>query len=878
MFQLVLQGKTPQQSKILMSDLVQSLRERGHAIPDVTSTPYLNTIPVEQEPEYPGDMDMERLIRAHVRWNAMAMVVRANLEDRNLGVGGHIATFASLATLYEVGYNHFFRGGDGGRIADMIYFQGHASPGNYSRAFMEYRMDEAHLNLFRQELQEHPGLSSYPHPYLMPDFWQFPTVSMGLGPIHSIYQARFSRYLQHRGLIDVTPEEEPRVWCFIGDGETDETETLGQLNVAGREGLDNLIWVINCNLQRLDGPVRGNSKIIQELEGVFRGAGWNVIKLIWGGDWDDLLARDTTGLLAKRMDEVVDGEYQDYVVQPGSYIRKHFFGKYPELLRLVDHLSDDQLKRLHRGGHDPRKVYSAYYRAVHQRNGRPTVILAKTVKGYGLGEAGEARNPAHQQKKLGEKDLRNFARRFNVPLDASEITDMPFFRPAIDSEETQYVLERRKALHGFVPIREIRAPSLKTPEPNDFPSLMNGAVLKHGSTTKAYTVFLSALLRNEEIGKFIVPIVPDEARTFGMEGLFKQIGIYSSKGQLYQPVDKGELAPYIESKSGQLLEEGINEAGSMGSFVASGTAYSTYGLPMIPFYIYYSMFGFQRVGDQIWLAGDSRCRGFLFGATSGRTTLNGEGLQHQDAHSHLAASGVPNLRAYEPAYGYELVVIVCDGLKRMHQLGEDTFYYISLHNQDYTHAAMPSENVEEVTQGILEGMYKFRPGKASLTYPVQLLGSGALMTSALRAQELLEQYDVRADVWSVTSFKHLRSGAQAARRWNMLHPSETPKRSYLERTVEGVPGPWIAVTDNLKLVSDQIAPWIPGGLFSLGCDGYGRSEARPVLRRFFEVDAECTVIATLYALAQSGQIPASVVDQAIRDLGVDPEKAHAVCV
>jgi pyruvate dehydrogenase E1 component len=871
---LVLSGKAPEEAKVIVSDLIGGLRGRGHPIPDVTSTPYFNTIPVSEEPEYPGDLEMERLIRAHVRWNAMAMVVRANAG--NLGVGGHIATFASLATLYEVGFNHFFRGGDDGRIGDMIYFQGHASPGNYSRSYLEYRLDEQHLINFRQELQPHPGLSSYPHPYLMPDYWQFPTVSMGLGPIHSIYQARFSRYLQHRGLVQVSREEEPRVWCFIGDGESDEPETLGQINVAGREGLDNLVWVINCNLQRLDGPVRGNGKIIQELEGVFRGANWNVIKVIWGGNWDELLNRDVTGLLAKRMEEVIDGEYQKYIVEPGSYIRKNFFGKYPELLRLVDHLTDDQLKHLMRGGHDPKKVYAAYNRAVNQRNGRPTVILAKTVKGYGLGEAGEGRNPSHQQKTLAERDLRHFASRFSVPVGDEEIAEMPFFRPPLDSAETQYLLARRKALGGFLPKREVRAPALKTPRYTDFPGLINASVLKGASTTKAYTVMLSSMLRDPNIGKFIVPIVPDEARTFGMEGLFKQVGIYSSKGQLYNPVDKAELAPYVELRNGQLLEEGINEAGSMGSFVAAGTAVTNYGVPTIPLYIYYSMFGFQRVGDQIWLAGDSRARGFLIGATSGRTTLNGEGLQHQDAHSHLVASSVPNLCAYEPAFGYELAVILCDGIRRMHEDGEDVFYYVSVHNENYDHAPMPDG--ADVADQILKGMYKFRPGKEGLPHKAQLLGSGAILQQALRAQGLLEKYGVSVDVWSVTSYKRLRSEAQAARRWNMLHPTESPRRSYLEDAVAGQAGPWIAVSDNLKLVADQVAPWIPGGLMTLGCDGFGRSEARPVLRRFFEIDAECTAIATLYALSQRGAVPATVVAQAIQDLGVDPEKAFGVCV
>ena len=875
LLRLVLEGKSPQEARKLIAGVMQGLRNEGYPVPDVTTTPYLNTIPPEEEPEYPGDLEMERLIRAHVRWNAMAMVAKAN---KTTNVGGHIATFASLATLYEVGYNHFFRGGADGKTADMIYFQGHASPGNYSRAYLEYRLNDQHLKNFRQELQDHPGLSSYPHPFLMPDFWIFPTVSMGLGPIHSIYQARFSRYLQARKLV--AQDHDPMVWAFIGDGESDEPETHGAISMAGREHLDNLVWVINCNLQRLDGPVRGNGKIIQDLEGQFRGAGWNVIKVVWGSDWDELLARDTTGLLAQRMDEVVDGEYQQYVVESGAYIRKNFFGKYPVLLDLVSHLSDAQLKKLTRGGHDPLKVYAAYRRAT-QRNGRPTVILAKTVKGYGTGEAGEGKNPTHGLKKLAERDIRHFRERFSIPLEDEVIAELPFYRPPQDSAEVQYLLDRRKALHGFNPIRIDRAQKLVTPLHTDdgLRNVVQATALSSASTTKAYVLLLGSLLRDKNIGKFIVPIVPDEARTFGMEGLFGQVGIYSSRGQLYNPGTKTEdnaNTPYIEKKDGQLLEEGINEAGSMADFIAAGTANVTYGVPTIPFYIYYSMFGFQRVGDQIWLAGDSRCRGFMIGATSGRTTLNGEGLQHQDAHSHLVATSVPNLYSYEPAFGYELAVIVCDGLKRMYADGEDVFYYISVHNEDYAHPPIPNE--PGVVEGILNGMYKFKPGKAGLKHTVQLIGSGAILQQALKAQELLEAYGVSADVWSVTSFKRLRSEAQATKRWNMLHPTEAPRKSYLEQTVEGQSGPWIAVSDNLKLVADQIAPWIPGGLMTLGCDGFGRSEVRPVLRRFFEIDGECTAIACLYKLASQGVLPQSVVAEAIQKLGVDPEKRYGVCV
>ena len=868
MARLVLAGKSPEQQKLVISEFIRELRLQSPGVPDVTTTPYLNTIPADEQPEYPGDLELERLIRAHVRWNAMAMVAKAN---KTTNVGGHIATFASLAMLYEVGFNHFFRGGADGTPADMIYFQGHASPGNYARAYLEYRLNDQHLLNFRQELRDHPGLSSYPHPYLMPDFWLFPTVSMGLGPINSIYQARYSRYLQARKLT----EHDPFVWAFIGDGESDEPETHGAIGVAGREGLDNLVWVINCNLQRLDGPVRGNGKVIQDLEGQFRGAGWNVIKVIWGSDWDPLLAQDTTGLLMKRMDEVVDGEYQKYIVASGAYIRKNFFGKYPELLRLVDHLTDDQLKKLTRGGHDARKVYAAYARAT-ARNGRPTVILAKTVKGYGMGDAGEGLNPTHQAKKLEERNLREFRQRFSIPLDDDVIADLPFYRPEKESEEIRYLMARRQALNGFNPVRKDPKIRLETPSYTEFGNVVKATGLSIGSTTKAYTLILSALLRNKNIGKYIVPIVPDEARTFGMEGLFGQVGIYSSKGQLYNPIDKNESTPYVEKKDGQLLEEGINEAGSMADFVAAGTAHVTYGVPTIPFYIYYSMFGFQRVGDQIWLAADSRCRGFMFGATSGRTTLNGEGLQHQDAQSHLVAATVPNLMSYEPAYGYELAVIICDGLKRMYADGEDIFYYISVNNDDYQHVPIPED--PGVVDGILKGLYKCRPGKPGLSHQVQLIGSGSILMQALKAQVILEKYGVSADVWSATSFKRLRSEAQAAQRWNRLHPTATPQVSYLEQLVAKEPGPWIAVSDNLKLVADQIAPWIPGGLTSLGCDGFGRSEVREKLRRFFEVDGECTAIATLHALAQRGELPRTVVAQAIQDLGVDPDKAHGVCV
>jgi pyruvate dehydrogenase E1 component len=827
------------------------------------TTPYVNTIPVEAEPPYPGDRDIERRIKSYVRWNAMAMVVNANREHS--GIGGHISTYASAATLYEVGFNHFFHGGDGQRPADLVYFQGHASPGIYARAFLEGRLHETQLHNFRQELARGGGLSSYPHPYLMPEFWQFPTVSMGLGPILSIYQARFNRYLRARGFLH---GEEPKVWCFLGDGETDEPEALGALTLASRESLDNLIWVVNCNLQRLDGPVRGNGKIIQELEAVFRGAGWNVIKVIWGSNWDPLFKADKSGLLLKRMEEIVDGESQRYVVGPGSYIRKHFFGKYPELRDLVNHLTDDQLMKLSRGGHDPKKVYAAYKAAVEHK-GQPTVILAKTIKGYGLGEAGEGRNITHQQKKLNEKELREFRDRFGIPISDEEVVNTPFYRPPPDTPEMKYLLERRKSLGGFLPSRKSLAAPLQIPPLAEFGDVLRGSNGLEVSTTMSFVRLLSHLLRNKDIGRRIVPIIPDEARTFGMDALFREIGIYSQKGQLYEPVDFKTLLSYREAKDGQLLEEGITEAGAMSSFIAAGTSYATHGQQMIPFFIYYSMFGFQRIGDLIWLAGDIRAKGFLLGATAGRTTLNGEGLQHQDGHSHLAASAVPNLFAYDPAFGYEIAVIIQDGMRRMYQQGEDVFYYLTLYNENYEMPAMPS-GVEE---GILRGLYKFRAGAKGKQHKAHIFGSGPLIRSALRAQEILaEKYDVSADVWSATSYKRLRTEALAARRWSMLHPTAAPRKSYLESVLEKEHGVFVAVSDYMKSVPDQIAPWINGGLMTLGTDGFGRSDTRENLRRFFEVDAESTVIATLYSLAKRGAVEKKLVAKAIKDLGVDPEK------
>jgi pyruvate dehydrogenase E1 component len=864
-----LKTQGPEKTSNFLASLTDRLREQGLEAPRVVSTPYVNTIALERQAPFPGDLEMERRLKSYARWNAMAMVVNANRAHS--GLGGHISTYASAATLYEVAFNQFLRARSPGFAGDMVYFQGHATPGIYARAFLERRIDEHHLQNFRQELASGGGLSSYPHPYLMPDFWQFPTVSMGLGPLLSIYQARFNRYSRARGL---TEGEEPKVWAFIGDGETDEPETLGSLTLAARENLDNLIWVINCNLQRLDGPVRGNGKIIQELEAVFQGAGWNVIKVIWGSDWDSLLAADKTGLLLKRMEEAVDGDYQKYSVEPGSYTRKHFFGKYPELLPLVNHLTDEQIHKLLRGGHDSRKVYAAYKAAVDQK-GRPTVILAKTVKGYGLGEAGEGRNITHQQKKLNEKELREFRERFDIPISDEEIAETPFFRPTLNSKETQYLLGRRQRLGGFLPQRVVSAKAIDVPSRGLFSEFFKGSGKFEVSTTMGFVRLLSLLVRNKEIGRQIVPIIPDEARTFGLDALFREIGIYSPKGQLYEPVDRKSLLYYHEAKDGQILEEGITEAGSMASFVAAGTAYASHGRFMVPFYIYYSMFGFQRIGDLMWLAGDIKARGFLLGATSGRTTLNGEGLQHQDGHSLLLSSTIPTLITYDPAFTYELAVIIADGMKRMYVEGEDVFYYLTLYNENY---AMPPM-AEGVEDGILKGLYKFKAGPEKKKHKAHILGSGPIIREALRAQQILaDSYDVSADVWSATSYKLLRNDALNVERWNMLHPTETPREPFVRKLLAQEQGVFVAVSDNMKIVADQIAPWVPGGLTSLGTDGFGRSDTRERLRRFFEVDAESTVIATLHALAKKGQVEPKIVAKAMKDLGIDPDKLHPYTV
>lgn len=864
----VLKHRDPKQVENLLQRLQIYAYESGVRLPFSANTPYINTIPADEQPPFPGNREIERRIKSIIRWNAMAMVVRATRA--NSAIGGHISTYASAATLYEIGFNHFFRGRGENNSGDQIYFQGHASPGIYARAFLEGRISVEQVENFRQELRPGGGLSSYPHPWLMPNFWEFPTVSMGLGPIMAIYQARFNRYLEDRGLKEDTGS---KVWAFLGDGETDEPEALGAITLAAREKLDNLIFVINCNLQRLDGPVRGNGKIIQELEAVFRGAGWNVIKVIWGSDWDPVFAKDPEGLLVKRMGEIVDGEYQKYTVSSGEYIRKQFFGSDPRLVELASHFSDDELRRMKRGGHDPVKVYAAYKAAVEHK-GSPTVILAKTIKGYGLGEAGEGKNITHQQKKLNEDELREFRSRFGIPISDEDIAEAPFYRPSDDSPEIKYLHERRQKLGGYIPARVVTNTFLNTPSEKLFEEFYTGTEDRQVSTTMVFVRILAKLLRDKEIGKLIVPIVPDEARTFGMEALFRQSGIYAHTGQLYEPVDSDSLLYYKEAKDGQILEEGITEAGSMASFIAAGTAYATHGINMIPFFIYYSMFGFQRIGDLIWAAADMRTRGFLIGATSGRTTLAGEGLQHQDGHSHVLALPAPNLITYDPAFAYELAVIIRSGIKRMYEEQESVFYYLTVMNENYAMPAMPDGN--SVKEGILKGMYKFKTSEnREAKLRAQLFGSGAILNEVLKAQKLLEEkYNVAVDVWSVTSYKELRREGLEVERWNVLHPGEKPRLSYVSQCLANEPGVFVAASDYMKVLPDSIARWVPRPLVSLGADGFGRSDGRRALRDFFEVDYRYVTLATLNSLAREKKIKPDVVLGAMEDLEIDPNKAN----
>jgi pyruvate dehydrogenase E1 component len=859
----VLEQEGTERAHFLLEQLIDKARRSGAYLPYNATTAYLNTIPVHLQEKLPGDPSMERRIRALIRWNAIVTVMRAN--EKSPGVGGHIASFQSAATLYDVGFNHFFRAANENFGGDLVMFQGHSSPGIYARAFIEGRLSEEQMSNFRMETGGN-GLSSYPHPWLMPDFWQFPTVSMGLGPLQGIYTARFLKYLHDRGIADTSNR---KVWVFCGDGEMDEPESLGAISLASREKLDNLIFVINCNLQRLDGPVRGNGKIIQELEAGFRGAGWNVLKVIWGSYWDPLLAMDKDGLLKHRMEEAVDGEYQNFKAKGGAYTREHFFGKYPELKEMVAAMSDADIWRLNRGGHDPHKVYAAYA-AASKHVGQPTVILAKTVKGYGMGAAGEAQNPSHQQKGLDLESLKAFRDRFDIPIPDAELEKLPFYRPAEDSPEMQYLLERRTALGGFVPARRQKAEPLQVPALSAFDNMLATTGEREISTTMAFVRILSTLIKDKNLAKYIVPIVPDEARTFGMEGMFRQLGIYSSVGQLYEPVDSDQVMFYKESKTGQILEEGINEAGAFSSWLAAATSYSVTGVQMIPFYIFYSMFGFQRIGDLAWAAGDSRARGFLLGATAGRTTLNGEGLQHEDGHSHILAGTIPNCVSYDPTFHFELAVIMQDGLRRMVQEQEDVFYYLTLMNENYTHPDIP-KGVEE---GIIKGLYKFSTSKAKGP-KVQLMGSGVILREVIAAAELLEKdWGVSADVWSATSFNELRRDGLTAHRWNMLHPEDKPKESYVEQCLKKAEGPVIASTDYMKSFADQIRAFVPQRFVTLGTDGFGRSDSREALRRHFEVDRHYVVLAALKALADDGKLPASKAAEAIKKYGIDVNKPN----
>jgi pyruvate dehydrogenase E1 component len=864
----VLENEGPERAHFLIERMIGQARLGGADMPISATTPYINTIPLDREERSPGNHELEHRIRALTRWNAMAIILNANKESSELG--GHIASFASAATLYDVAFNHFFRGCKDDHGGDLVFFQGHSSPGMYARAFLEGRISEEQLRKFRQEV-DGDGLSSYPHPWLMPNFWQFPTVSMGLGPLMAIYQARFMRYLEHR---NIAKTDGRKVWAFLGDGETDEPESLGAISMAGREKLDNLVFVVNCNLQRLDGPVRGNGKIIQELEGVFRGAGWNVIKVVWGGRWDRLLAKDKTGLLLKRMEEVVDGEYQTYKSKDGAYVRQYFFGKYPELLELVSDMSDDEIWHLNRGGHDPHKVFAAYTAAVKNK-GQPTVILAKTVKGYGMGASGEAQNPTHQQKKMDEESLRHFRDRFNIPVSDADLSKLPFVSLAPDSLEAKYLKERGAEM-GTIPARNPKAGVLQVPGLDAFDALLKSSEDREFSTTMAFVRLLGMLVKDKNIGKRVVPIVPDESRTFGMEGMFRQLGIFSQVGQLYTPQDADQLMFYKEDRSGQILQEGINEAGGMADFIAAATSYANHGVAMIPFYIYYSMFGFQRIGDLAWAAGDMRARGFLLGGTAGRTTLNGEGLQHQDGHSHIQAGLIPNCVSYDPTYAYEVAVIVQDGMRRMYEKQEDVFYYITVMNENYTHPAMP-KGAEE---GIVKGMYLLSESKTKAgDTKVQLLGSGTILREVIAAAELLQKdFGVAADIWSVTSFNELRREGMDCERWNMLHPEAERRASYVEQCLAQRGGPVVAATDYIKAYADQVRPYIPARYKVLGTDGYGRSDTRKKLRHFFEVDRYYVAVAALKALADDGAIAAKEVSRAIKLYKINPDKANPATV
>jgi len=864
----VLENEGAERAHFLLGQLMEKARSSGASMPFSAVTPYRNTIPVDKEQRSTGNQDLEHRIRAWMRWNAMVLVLNANRDSSELG--GHIASFASAATLYDVGFNHFFHGKTDSHGGDLVYFQGHSSPGIYARAFLEGRISEEQMYKFRQE-SEGGGLSSYPHPWLMPDFWQFPTVSMGLGPLMAIYQARFMKYLEHRGMAQTAGR---KVWAFLGDGETDEPESLGAVSMAGREKLDNLIFVINCNLQRLDGPVRGNGKIIQELEGVFRGAGWNVIKVVWGGKWDRLLAKDKNGLLQKRMEEAVDGDYQTYKSKDGAYVREHFFGKYPELLEMVADMTDQEIWYLNRGGHSTQKVFAAYAAAT-KHTGQPTVILAKTVKGYGMGQAGEGQNITHQQKKMPGEVLLKFRDRFNIPLSDEQVASLNFYRPAPDSLEMRYLAERSKEM-GVVPLRTPVNEPLQIPDLEAFEALLKGTEEREISTTMAFVRLLGILVKDKNIGKQVVPIVPDESRTFGMEGMFRQLGIFSQQGQLYTPQDADQLMFYKEDKSGQILQEGINEAGAMSSWIAAATSYANHGKAMLPFYIYYSMFGFQRVGDLAWAAGDLRARGFLLGGTAGRTTLNGEGLQHEDGHSHLMSATIPNCISYDPTFAYELAVIIHDGMRRMYVDQEDVFYYLTVMNENYAHPAMP----KGAEAGIVKGMYLFREGNAKAgVQKVQLLGSGTILREVIAAADLLDKdFGVAADIWSVTSFTELRREGMDCERWNMLHPEAEARVCYVEKCLAGRSGPVVAATDYMRAFADQIRGFLPKHFKVLGTDGFGRSDTRKKLRKFFEVDRHYIAIAALKALADEGAIKPSEVSKAIKLYGIDPDKPNPTTV